>query len=129
MRQYANSKYMELSTITTNNQLPTFNEVHYLQSMAIQLLEGEDDERDYLLFTATFQLEDVFYKLAVAETINWEGSFTGRYDVLMVSRKGSENYRIYKDEDMWVSDNEWVPKELVFLIGDEIDHLSSTKKK
>jgi hypothetical protein len=47
----------------------------------------------------------------------------------MVSRKGSENYRIYKDEDNWVSDNEWVPKELVFLIGDEIDHLSSTQKK
>ncbi len=96
--------------------------------MAIQLLEGEPGEKDYLLFTATFQLEDVFYKLAVAETINWEGAFSGRYDVLMVSGKGSENYRIYKDEESWVSDNEWVPKELVFLIGDEIDNLRPTYK-
>lgn len=69
--------------------------------MDYQLLTGRPGAADYLVLTATFSHNNVFYKAALAETISWEGAFTGTYDVLLQSGKGTQRLTLVKSGEQW----------------------------
>ena len=90
--------------------------------MDFQLVTGGPDKADYLVFTTTFNHNEVFYKAALAETISWEGHLTGTYDVLLQSGKGTQRLTLLNDGQHWRAGEEIeqigiVQKEVVDLLG------------
>lgn len=75
-------------------------------NMDYQLVSGRPDTADYLVFTTTFIHKDVFYKAALAETISWEGLFTGTYDVLLQSGKGTQRLTLIHKGEQWKTGEE-----------------------
>lgn len=69
--------------------------------MDYQLVTGRPDRADYLVFTTTFTHDDVFYKAALAETVSWEGAFTGTFDVLLQSGRGTQRLTLVKSGEHW----------------------------
>ena len=67
--------------------------------MDFQLIAGRPDTPDHLVFATTFTHNNIFYKAALAETISWEGYFTGTYDVLLQSDKGTQRLTLVKERD------------------------------
>src|ERR1051325_7855575 len=93
--------------------------------MDFQLISGEPDTVDYLAFTTTFIHNNVFYKAALAETITWEGQFTGTYDVLLQSGRGTQRLTLVKDGEHWRAGEEIeqigvIQQEVVDLLGEAI---------
>jgi hypothetical protein len=91
--------------------------------MDFQLVTGGPDNVDPLVFTTTFAHNNIFYKAALAETISWEGHFTGTYDVLLQSGKGTQRLTLIKDrEQHWKAGDEIeqigiIQQEVVDLLG------------
>jgi hypothetical protein len=81
--------------------------------MSFQLIAGRPDTTDHLVFTTSFTHNNVFYKAALAETISWEGHFTGTYDVLLQSEKGTQRLTLVPDRD----GTHWRPGEEIEQIG------------
>jgi len=69
--------------------------------MDFQLVTGNPDTTDFLVFTTTFTHNEVFYKAALAETISWEGQLTGTYDVLLQSGRGTQRLTLVKEGEHW----------------------------
>ncbi|HEU4903485.1 MAG TPA: hypothetical protein VFT06_11855 [Flavisolibacter sp.] len=69
--------------------------------MDYQLVTGRPGRADYLVFTTTFTHDDVFYKAALAETVSWEGAFTGTFDVLLQSGRGTQRLTLVKSGEQW----------------------------
>ena len=65
--------------------------------MDIQIIKAMPDQIDYLLFAGAFVHDDIQYKVAVAETITFEGEFAGNYSVLLVSENGTLSLTMTKD--------------------------------
>ncbi len=76
--------------------------------MGFQLIAGTPGITDHLVFTTTFTHNNVFYKAALAETISWAGHFTGTYDVLLQSGKGTQRLTLVKEKDgeHWIAGDE-----------------------
>jgi hypothetical protein len=93
--------------------------------MDLQLVAGKPDVIDHLVFTTTFTHNNVFYKAALAETISWDGSLTGTYDVLLQSGKGTQRLTLVKEAGHWRAGDEveqiGIPQqEVVDLLGEAI---------
>ena len=93
--------------------------------MKFELMAGEPGKHDYLLLTTSFTHNGVFYKVAVAETISWEGLPTGTYDVLLQSGKGTKRLTLVKDNGRWRAGEEIeqvgvIQQEVVDLLGEVI---------
>lgn len=93
--------------------------------MDLQLISGAPDTIDHLVFTTTFIHNKVFYKAAIAETVSWDGSLTGTYDVLLQSGKGTQRLTLVKDSNRWRAGDEveqiGIPQqEVVDLLGEAI---------
>ena len=93
--------------------------------MDLQLVSGAPDTIDHLVFTTTFKHKDVFYKAAIAETISWDGSLTGTYDVLLQSGKGTQRLTLVKERNHWRAGEEveqiGIPQQdVVDLLGEAI---------
>lgn len=96
--------------------------------MDYQLVTGKPDTADYLVFTTTFAHNDVFYKAALAETISWEGAFTGTYDVLLQSGKGTQRLTLVRMGEGWRAGEEIeqigrIQQEVVDLLGAVINQV------
>ena len=94
--------------------------------MDFQLISGRPDTADHLAFTTTFTHNNVFYKAALAETISWEGRFTGTYDVLLQSGKGTQRLTLIKEREHWRAGEEIeqigvIQQEVVDLLGTVIN--------
>lgn len=74
--------------------------------MDYQLVSGRLGTADYLVFTTTFEHKNTFYKAALAETISWEGLFTGTYDVLLQSGKGTQRLTLVRNGEQWKTGEE-----------------------
>jgi len=74
--------------------------------MDFQLVRGRPDTTDYLVITTTFTHDSIFYKAAVAETISWEGLYTGTYDVLLQSGKGTQRLTLVRNGEHWKAGEE-----------------------
>ena len=85
--------------------------------MDFQLITGSTDTVEPLVFTTTFSHKNVFYKAALAETISWDGSLTGTYDVLLQSVKGTQRLTLVKESDHWRAGDEI---EQIGIIGQEV---------
>ncbi len=93
--------------------------------MDFQLIGGRPNAADHLVFTTTFTHNDVFYKAALAETVSWDGSLTGTYDVLLQSGKGTQRLTLIKEGEHWRTGEEveqiGIPQpEVVDLLGEVI---------
>ena len=93
--------------------------------MDFQLVTGRPDSTDYLVFTATFTHNNVFYKAALAETISWEGQLTGTYDVLLQSGNGTQRLTLVTDGQQWRAGDEveqigLIRQDVVDLLGEVI---------
>ena len=93
--------------------------------MDLQLVSGAPDTIDHLVFTTTFKHNEVFYKAAIAETISWDGSLTGTYDVLLQSGKGTQRLTLVKERGHWRAGEEveqiGIPQQdVVDLLGEAI---------
>lgn len=93
--------------------------------MNLQLVTGAPDTIDHLVFTTTFTHNKVFYKAAIAETVSWDGSLTGTYDVLLQSGKGTQRLTLIKEADHWRAGDEveqiGIPQQdVVDLLGEAI---------
>jgi len=93
--------------------------------MDFQLVTGRPDTTDYLVFTTTFTHNDVFYKAALAETISWEGQYTGTYDVLLQSGNGTQRLTLVTDGQQWRAGDEveqigLIRQDVVDLLGEAI---------
>jgi len=93
--------------------------------MDLQLVTGAPDTIDHLVFTTTFTHNKVFYKAAIAETVSWDGSLTGTYDVLLQSGKGTQRLTLIKEGNRWRAGEEveqiGIPQqEVVDLLGEAI---------
>ena len=95
--------------------------------MDYQLLTAPLDQEEFLFFVGSCKLRDVFYKLAVAEQVNGaETDYSARYLVLLQSTRGTFQFLIHLDvHDTWVSDNDKIQDELVFLIGSQIEEVKA----
>jgi len=93
--------------------------------MDYRILSAPLDKVEYLFFTASFKHRTTFYKIAVAEKFTYlESGFRGHYGVLMQSELGTQYYDLYKDElNEWLCNDNHLQKELVFLIGSQIDQI------
>ena len=96
--------------------------------MDFQLVTGRPDTIDPLVFTTTFTHDVTFYKAAIAETVSWDGSLTGTYDVLLQSRKGTQRLTLIKEGSRWRAGEEveqiGVPQQdVVELLGNLIDRV------
>lgn len=96
--------------------------------MGFQLITGEPDTIDHLVFTTTFTHNSVFYKAALAETISWEGLHTGTYDVLLQSGKGTQRFTLLKEGEQWKAGKEIeqigvVEQEIVDLLGSVVNEV------
>ena len=90
--------------------------------MDYQLVTGEPDVADHLVFTTSFSHKNIFYKAALAETISWDGQLTGTYDVLLQSGKGTQRLTLIKEGNHWRAGEEveqiGIPQqEVVDLLG------------
>ena len=90
--------------------------------MDFQLIGGRPESNDPLAFTTTFVYQNVFYKAALAETISWNGDFTGTFDVLLQSGKGTQRLTLVKNGETWKAGDEIekigvIQQELVDLLG------------
>lgn len=90
--------------------------------MDFQLVTGRPGLDDYLVFTTSFTHNNVFYKAALAETISWEGQYTGTYDVLLQSGKGTKRLTLVKEGEHWRAGEEieqigTIQQEVVDLLG------------
>ena len=97
--------------------------------MDLQLVAGKPDVIDHLVFTTTFTHNNVFYKAALAETISWDGSLTGTYDVLLQSGRGTQRLTLVKEGSHWRAGDEveqiGIPQqEVVDLLGEAISKVS-----
>jgi hypothetical protein len=100
--------------------------------MHYQLITGMPDTPDYLVFTTTFQHNNVFYKAALAETITWDGKLTGTYDVLLQSGRGTQRLTMVRHEQYWRAGEEIeqigsTEQPIIDLLGGLIDQLQSNK--
>lgn len=98
--------------------------------MGYQLITGRPDTADYLVFTTTFTHNNVFYKAAIAETISWEGTMTGTYDVLLQSGRGTHRLTLMRMGEHWRAGNEIeqigrIQQEVVDLLGSVITQVRS----
>jgi len=96
--------------------------------MDLQLITGAPDTIDHLVFTTTFTHNKVFYKAAIAETVSWDGSLTGSYDVLLQSGKGTQRLTLVKEGNRWRTGEEveqiGIPhQEVVDLLGEAIGNV------
>lgn len=96
--------------------------------MDLQLVTGAPDTIDHLVFTTTFTHNKVFYKAAIAETVSWDGSLTGTYDVLLQSGKGTQRLTLVKEGNRWRTGEEveqiGIPQqEVVDLLGEAIGNV------
>jgi len=94
--------------------------------MDYQLVTGGPDIADHLVFTTSFSHNNVFYKAALAETISWDGQFTGTYDVLLQSGKGTQRLTLIKEGEHWRAGEEveqiGIPQQgVVDLLGEVIN--------
>lgn len=94
--------------------------------MDLQLVSGQPDTIDHLVFTTTFTHNNVFYKAALAETISWDGQLTGTYDVLLQSGKGTQRLTLVKEGNRWRAGEEveqiGIPQqEVVDLLGEAVN--------
>jgi len=94
--------------------------------MDFQLVSGGPDTIDHLVFTTTFTHNNIFYKAALAETISWDGSLTGTYDVLLQSGKGTQRLTLIKEGEHWRAGEEveqigGARQEVVDLLGEVIN--------
>ncbi len=90
--------------------------------MDYQLVPGGSNTADPLVFTTSFTHNNVSYKAALAETISWEGHFTGTYDVLLQSRRGTQRLTLVKYGEQWRAGEEieqigHIQQEVVDLLG------------
>jgi hypothetical protein len=90
--------------------------------MDFQLVTGRPGTDDYLVFTTSFLHNNIFYKAALAETISWEGQYTGTYDVLLQSGKGTQRLTLVKEGNSWRAGEEIeqigvIQQEVVDLLG------------
>lgn len=90
--------------------------------MDFQLVTGRPDSTDHLVFTTTFNHNNVFYKAALAETISWEGHHVGTYDVLLQSGKGTQRLTLLKYGGKWRAGEEVeqigiIQQDVVDLLG------------
>ena len=93
--------------------------------MELQLIAGNPDTIDHLVFTTTFTHKSVFYKAAIAETVSWDGHLTGTYDVLLQSGKGTQRLTLVKEGGHWRAGDEveqiGIPQqEVVDMLGEAI---------
>lgn len=93
--------------------------------MELQLITGMPDTTDHLVFTTTFNHNNIFYKAAIAETVSWDGNLTGTYDVLLQSRKGTQRLTLVKEGGHWRAGEEveqiGIPeRDVVDLLGEAI---------
>ena len=98
--------------------------------MDYQLVTGSPDAADYLVFTTSFNHNNVFYKAALAETISWEGHLIGTYDVLLQSGKGTQRLTLLNDGQRWRAGEEIeqigiIQQEVVDLLGTVISQVRS----
>ena len=99
--------------------------------MDYQLLTGGPGTTEHLVFTTMFSHNDVFYKAALAETISWEGQhFTGIFDVLLQSGKGTQRLTLIKFGEQWKAGNEIeqigvIQQEVVDILGAVISQVRS----
>ncbi len=96
--------------------------------MDFQLVAGRPDAPDLLVFTTSFNHNNVFYKAALAETISWEGHRVGTYDVLLQSGKGTQRFTLLKDAEHWRAGDEVeqigvVKQDLADLLGSVISRV------
>lgn len=96
--------------------------------MNYQLVSSRPGTDDYLVFTTTFTHNDVFYKAALAETVSWEGQFTGTFDVLLQSGKGTQRLTLVKQGEQWRAGEEIeqigvIPQAIVDLLGSIINEV------
>ena len=96
--------------------------------MDFQLITGRPDTPDLLVFTTTFNHNNIFYKAALAETISWEGHLTGTYDVLLQSGKGTQRLTLVKEGNHWRAGQEIeqigiIQQEVVDLLGSVINQV------
>lgn len=96
--------------------------------MDYQLVTGRPDTAEHLVFTTTFTHNGVFYKAALAETVSWEGTLTGTYDVLLQSGKGTQRLTLVREGDHWRAGDEIeqigvIHQEVVDLLGAVIDQV------
>jgi hypothetical protein len=96
--------------------------------MDFQLVAGRPDTVDPVVFTTTFTHNNIFYKAALAETVSWDGSLTGTYDVLLQSAKGTQRLTLVKESNRWRAGDEveqiGVPEQaIVDLLGGLIDRV------
>ena len=94
--------------------------------MNYQLVTGNRGTAEHLVFTTTFEHNDVFYKAALAETISWEGLRTGTYDVLLQSGKGTQRLTLIREEQHWRAGQEIeqigvIQQGVVDLLGNVIE--------
>jgi hypothetical protein len=97
--------------------------------MGYQLVTGRPDITDYLVFTTIFKHNDIFYKTAIAETISWNGTLTGTFDVLLQSGRGTHRLTLVRNGKHWKAGNEIeqignVQQEVVDLLGSVIDQVA-----
>lgn len=98
--------------------------------MDFQLVTGRPDTADHLVFTTTFNHNNVFYKAALAETISWEGHRVGTYDVLLQSGKGTQRLTLLKHGEHWRLGDEverigFIQQEVVDLLGEVVNRVRS----
>lgn len=98
--------------------------------MDFQLVAGRPGATDPLVFTTTFDHNDVFYKAALAETVSWEGQLTGTYDVLLQSGKGTKRLTLVKEGEHWRAGEEIeqigiIQQEVVDMLGEVIGRVRS----
>ncbi len=76
--------------------------------MDYQLLKGQEDEVDYLFLTGTLTRNNVFYKVAIVENVDYGGEGKGNYHVVLQSQAGTFSFVIHKDWelDQWVQQAE-----------------------
>ena len=89
--------------------------------MGYQIVNGSNSA-DHLVFTTTFNHNNVHYKAALAESISWEGHVIGTYDVLLQSGRGTQRLTLMKIGNQWRAGNEIeqigiVQQEVVDMLG------------
>jgi hypothetical protein len=88
-----------------------------------QVISAPLDQQEFLFFVGSCNVRNVFYKLAIAEQVSGvDTGYSGTYLVLLQSSRGTFQFSMHTDiHDTWVSDNNTIQKELVFLIGSQIE--------
>jgi hypothetical protein len=92
-----------------------------------QILSAPLDQEEFLFFVGSCNVRNVFYKLAIAEeVVGADSEYSASYHVLLQSSRGTFQFSIHLDPaNTWVSDNNKIQDELVFLIGSQIDEIKA----